>query len=115
MLPSLTIQMPHAQLPGHRSRNPVASLRELLDAGQQPAILDSRELLLDPGAVLWKLCAHLKIPYTDDMLSWPAGPRPEDGIWAQHWYHALHKSTGFSAYVVKEGFSGKTGTVAGRM
>jgi hypothetical protein len=40
----------------------------------------------------------------DDMLSWPAGARPEDGIWAPHWYHTLHESTGFSAYVAKHDF-----------
>ena len=39
-----------------------------------------------------------------DELSWPAGARPEDGIWAPHWYHALHKSTGFSAYIAKHDF-----------
>jgi len=37
-------------------------------------------------------------------MSWPAGVRPEDGVWAPHWYHALHKSTGFSAYVAKHDF-----------
>jgi hypothetical protein len=38
------------------------------------------------------------------MLHWQAGPRPEDGIWAKHWYHAVHKSTGFSPYVHKDSF-----------
>ena len=104
MLPSLTIQMPHAQLADTGLETQWHLYRELVDAGQQPAILDSRELLLNPGAVLQKLCAHLEIPYTDDMLHWPAGARPEDGIWAPHWYHALHQSTGFSAYVEKDEF-----------
>jgi hypothetical protein len=104
MLPSLTIQMPHAKLSDTGLETQWHLYCDLLGQGQQPAILDSRELLLDPGAVLQKLCAHLEIPYTDDMLSWPAGPRPEDGIWAPHWYHALHKSTGFSAYVEKKDF-----------
>ena len=44
------------------------------------------------------------MPYTDAMLSWEAGPRAEDGIWAPHWYHAVHKSTGFSPYVHKSEF-----------
>ncbi len=107
MLPSLTIQMPHAQLQDTGLETQWHLYKELINAGQQPAILDSRELLLDPGAVLWKLCVHLKIPYADDMLSWPAGARPEDGIWAAHWYQTLHKSTGFSAYVVKDDFPEK--------
>ena len=32
------------------------------------------------------------------MLSWPAGPRPFDGIWAPHWYQAVHRSTGFEPW-----------------
>ncbi len=104
MLPSLTVQMPHAQIQDTGLETQWRLYRELLDLGQRPAILDSRELLLDPAVVLEKLCAHLEIPYTDVMLSWPAGPRPEDGIWAPHWYHALHKSTGFSPYVEKTDF-----------
>jgi hypothetical protein len=104
MLPSLTIQMPHATLADTGLETQWHLFCELREQGQRPAILDSRELLLDPGIVLRKMCAHLEIPWTDDMLSWPAGPRPEDGIWAPHWYHALHRSTGFSPYVEKEGF-----------
>ncbi len=30
------------------------------------------------------------------MLSWPAGPKAFDGVWASHWYDAVHRSTGFS-------------------
>ena len=104
MLPSLTIQMPHAKLADTGLETQWHLYRGLTDAGQQPAILDSRELLLDPGTVLEKLCARLEITYTDDMLSWPAGARPEDGIWAPHWYHAVHRSTGFSVEVAKENF-----------
>ena len=29
------------------------------------------------------------------MLSWPAGPKPEDGVWAEHWYDGVHASTGW--------------------
>jgi hypothetical protein len=32
------------------------------------------------------------------MLRWEAGPRPEDGIWAPHWYATVHRSTGFQPY-----------------
>jgi hypothetical protein len=31
------------------------------------------------------------------MLSWPAGPKPEDGVWAEHWYASTHRSTGFES------------------
>jgi hypothetical protein len=29
------------------------------------------------------------------MLSWPAGPRQSDGVWAPHWYASVWSSTGF--------------------
>jgi hypothetical protein len=29
------------------------------------------------------------------MLNWPLGPRDSDGVWAEHWYHSVEKSTGF--------------------
>jgi hypothetical protein len=31
-------------------------------------------------------------------ISWPAGPKPEDGVWAKHWYRNVHASTGFEPY-----------------
>lgn len=104
MLPSLTIQMPHAQLADTGLKTAWHLYCELLESGQQPAIIDSRELLLDPGGVLEKLCGHLEIPFMEEMLSWKPGPRPEDGVWGPHWYQAVHKSTGFSPYAHKEDF-----------
>ena len=32
------------------------------------------------------------------MLSWPAGPRESDGVWAPYWYDAVLRSTGFAPY-----------------
>jgi hypothetical protein len=31
-----------------------------------------------------------------EMLEWPKGPKPFDGVWAPHWYGAVHTSTGFA-------------------
>lgn len=104
MLPSLTVQLPHADLADTGLATQWQLFERLIAAGQNPAVLDSRELLLDPSGVLGKLCDHLQIDYTNDMLAWPAGARPEDGIWAPHWYHAVHESNGFSAYVAKDSF-----------
>lgn len=81
----------------------VTLLEELRAAGQEPPILDSRELLLDPPGVLTELCARLGIPFVSRMLSWPAGPRPEDGVWAPHWYANVHQSTGFAPYRPRTG------------
>jgi len=30
------------------------------------------------------------------MLSWPVGGHACDGVWASHWYGAVHRSTGFA-------------------
>ena len=106
MLPSLTIQLPNATLADTGLKRQWELFSSLSQRGQSAAVLDSRELLLEPQAVLRKLCDHLGIEFDSDMLSWEAGARPEDGVWAAHWYHAVHKSTGFSAYSPKIGFPG---------
>ena len=72
---------------------------ERLEAlGRRPPVVVSRDLLLDPAGVLERLCRQLGLPFTDAMLSWPPGPKPEDGVWAPHWYGRLHETTGFVAY-----------------
>jgi hypothetical protein len=63
--------------------------------GKQPVVLDSGELLKQPANMLSRLCDALSIEYQAKMLSWPAGPIPEDGVWAEYWYHNVHRSTGF--------------------
>jgi len=70
----------------------------LKEAGKPFCILDSERLLNNPEQQLKQLCAHLKLPFSRKMLSWNAGPRPEDGVWAEHWYSNVHKSTGFKAF-----------------
>lgn len=65
------------------------------------AVIDARELLLNPRRVLEQLCDRLGIPFQEEMLSWQAGPRPEDGVWAEYWYANVHRSTGFNKYEEK--------------
>ena len=76
---------------------------ELRRAGQDPPVVDSRQLLLAPAAVLERLCRRLGLEPDPGMLSWPAGGRPEDGVWAPHWYTNVHRSTGFQPYRPKTG------------
>jgi hypothetical protein len=64
----------------------------------EPPVVDARDVLADPRAMLEKLCSRLGVPFTEAMLSWPAGPRPTDGIWAKHWYGAVERSTGFEPW-----------------
>jgi hypothetical protein len=107
MLPSLTVQLPHATLSDTGLKQQWELYNTLLAAAQRPAILDSRELLLDPEGVLRALCSHLGLKFVANMLHWKAGARVEDGVWAPHWYHAVHKSTGFSTYTAKGKFPDK--------
>lgn len=104
MLPSLTIQLPQATLADTGLQRQWELFSDLTDRGQRPAVLDSRELLLDPETVLRKLCAHLDLGFDSGMLSWHKGGRPEDGVWAPYWYHAVHQSTGFAPYAPKPDF-----------
>ena len=98
MVPSLIVNLPDAEL----RDTGYAMLDELYDElrrlGQDPPVLDARELLLDPRSVLGELCRRLGIPFDESMLRWEAGPRPEDGVWAPHWYASVHRSTGFEPY-----------------
>jgi hypothetical protein len=61
-------------------------------------VVDSRDLLADPGGMLRALCRALGVPFTQAMLSWPPGPRPSDGVWAPYWYDSVRASTGFTAW-----------------
>lgn len=63
--------------------------------GTAPLVIDSADIRDDPRAALGRLCAALNIPFLTAMLHWQAGPKSYDGIWAPHWYNAVHLSTGF--------------------
>ena len=64
--------------------------------GRTPPVVDSADILNHPEKVLCALCVAIGIPFDKAMLSWPAGKRPEDGVWSAHWYKAVESSTGFN-------------------
>jgi hypothetical protein len=101
MLPSLARQIPEPSLRDTGLREQVEILELELEAEREPVVLEAKELLLDPAGVLRQACAKLAIPFEPAMLSWEAGPKPEDGVWAKHWYASVHKSTGFGTYQAK--------------
>ncbi len=72
-------------------------------AGTPPPVIDAADLLDDPRGLLTRLCAALDVGFDERMLSWPPGPRPSDGIWAQYWYHAVETSTGFEPGLQESG------------
>lgn len=66
--------------------------------GKMPPVIDSRDILLDPEAMLRALCERLGVDFDPAMLRWAAGPRDSDGIWGKYWYASVWKSTGFAPY-----------------
>jgi len=66
--------------------------------GQVPPILDARDVLEDTRRMLTLLCEAVGVPFLESMLSWPAGRRDSDGVWAKHWYAGVERSTGFAPY-----------------
>jgi hypothetical protein len=63
--------------------------------GKASPVVDGRDVLEDPPGVLRALCGALGVPFLEQMLRWPPGRRPTDGVWAPHWYAAVEASTGF--------------------
>jgi hypothetical protein len=63
--------------------------------GHAPLVIDSSDIRADPRGALTGLCDALGVPFQDSMFHWTAGPKPYDGVWAPHWYGAVHRSTGF--------------------
>tara|TARA_B100000073_G_scaffold37304_1_gene28007 strand:- start:844 stop:1578 length:735 start_codon:yes stop_codon:yes gene_type:complete len=66
--------------------------------GSYPAVIDSKDILLNPKLYLLKLCNYFEISFLEEMLSWPIGQRTSDGIWGSHWYKNVINSNGFIRY-----------------
>ena len=66
-------------------------------------VLDARDILNHPEAMLRQLCAALGVEFLPAMLSWEPGLRATDGVWAKHWYPEVETSTGFRPYLAKPG------------
>lgn len=74
----------------------------LIDRDQKVMILDSGEILKNPHKVLSQLCEHIGIPFSDEMLSWPKGPKSFDGVWAKYWYKNVWESEGYEKQKTSE-------------
>ncbi len=101
MLTSLQVQLPDLTLDDTGFVELVEILESIEALGQQPIVVETRRLLEDPSGVLTAMCEAFGLDFDPAMLSWPAGPKPEDGAWAPHWYDGVHKSTGWQPYTPK--------------
>ncbi len=102
MLSSLQVQLPDVTIDDTGFTELLSILDGLVAAGNEPIVIDSTTLLRNPRSVLTQLCERLDLTFDDAMLAWPAGPKPEDGIWAKHWYDRVWQSTGWEPYVPKD-------------
>lgn len=99
MLPSLTEFLPEPTLRDTGLEQQWTLFQTVKEAtGQPPPVIDARDVLTNPKEMLQALCDTLNVPFRPTMLSWEAGPRPTDGIWAKHWYDAVEQSTGFQPH-----------------
>lgn len=81
--------------------------RELFDrmmdeGGTAPPVIDAKDVLADPKALLSRLCRAVGIEFTEKMLRWRSGLRESDGVWAKYWYGQVKRSNGFLAYKSKD-------------
>ena len=69
--------------------------------GEVPPIIDSKDVLMNPRDILSKFCDRIGVIFSEEMLSWPRGPRETDGNWGKYWYKNVMNSTGFNEYKPK--------------
>lgn len=98
MLPSLAAVVGQPTLADTGLTDQVELLDERTAAGEDVPVVVARTLLEDPASILNRLCERLDLDFDGSMLGWDAGPRPEDGVWAPHWYAGVHASTGFEPW-----------------
>lgn len=63
-----------------------------------PPVIDAKDVLTNPEQMLRLLCEAIEVKFEHAMLSWPAGRRKTDGIWAKYWYAEVERSTSFEPY-----------------
>lgn len=101
MIPSLIKQISSPTIRDTGLKRQWELYQYLSEQGHHPLVIDSKELLIDPRSILTKMCIETGISYFDEMINWKPGALPEDGVWAKHWYHNVHKSIGFQKYKPK--------------
>lgn len=68
---------------------------EIFELVEPATVIDADDVQRNPKRTLQLLCDAVGVEFSDAMLSWPAGARETDGVWAKHWYAEVEKSTGF--------------------
>jgi len=103
MLPSFAKVIENPQLKDVGYADHINLLEHFRERGITPVIVESQSILENPEKELNKVCKAAGISFDPKMLEWERGARNEDGVWAKYWYSGTHSSTGFHAYVKKQG------------
>lgn len=98
VIASLVHQLPQPTMRDVGLGRQVQLFDDLRARGQDPPVIDAGTLVSEPERTLRALCERIGLPWDAAMLSWPPGPRPEDGPWGPYWYESLWRSTGFVPY-----------------
>jgi hypothetical protein len=100
MLTSLIKFLPNPALPDTGLPQQAEIFRSVQRrTNKTPPVVDAKDVLESPRRMLTLLCESLNVDFTESMLSWPAGRRETDGVWAKYWYEAVEKTTSFQPYV----------------
>jgi hypothetical protein len=75
---------------------------DLVRERQLPIVIDADDVLRDPERMVRLLCDAVEVEFQSAMLSWPAGRRNTDGVWAKYWYAEVERSTSFAPYRKRE-------------
>ena len=70
--------------------------RFLRYSGHTPVMVNTHDIISFPEKTLKKLCSLLSLDFDPVMLCWDIGGSRYDGVWAKHWYGAVHRSSRFS-------------------
>ncbi len=98
MIPSLARVLEKPAIADTGLKRQVEILDQLSQSDNMPLIIEGTDILKNPAGMLERICQKLELSFDESMLSWPAGPLPEDGIWAKYWYDQVHESTGFKQW-----------------
>ena len=71
-------------------------------SNKQFQIIDSEDLLKNPKKLLFDWCKNINIDFDESMLEWKKGNHQNDGIWWEHWYDNVIKTTGFQKFQKKD-------------
>lgn len=66
--------------------------------GETPLVIDTKDVLENPLAMLTAICNSLDTPFYEEMLAWPPGLRETDGAWAPFFYDKVALTTSFGPY-----------------